>query len=280
MRLLYAYKVIVAAVGLSFLSACASIPGSGMPESVRMYKGVKADKDIVKFIVPADLNILQLDGKEFNDSPNLSDGEYRLELLPGQHRFKVNYSKIWGSDALGNLVESDVFFFDVSSAAGSGYNFKHNGPTDMDASEWSDIGDIKIWLEEQKTAKKITAASVNRSGNILSRIIFGGDKTPEPEVVTKNTAVKMDVKQVEQNSHNAKELDNVQQKANQQLQFWWKIADKEQRNTFQRWLVTLKETSAAKADVAMQQKALQQLKFWWKLADIKQRESFLLWVEK
>ncbi len=268
--LLRCYKLFVVVISVLLLAACSSTN-----EPIRLYEGVKQPgSDVVKFVIPADLDILRLDEASFKDSPHISDGQYQLELLPGTHRFKIIYSRIWGSDALGNLVESDAFYFDVNALAGSTYVFKHNGPVDLLDADWSDVSDIRIWLEEQKTGRKIKAVSVRADGDIISRYILGDD---EP---VKLKAASGSQQQPGQKDSTSTELDKVQQKASEQLKFWWKIANAAQRKLFQDWLVTLKETTLANSGDAMQQKALAQLKFWWKLADLKQRESFLLWIKK
>ncbi len=276
MILLRCYKVGIVIFAMLLLAACSSISGP-----VRLYEGIKSDKDIVKFIIPADLDILKLDGEKPKNLPVISDGLYHLELLPGNHRFTVVYSRMWGSDALGSFVESDAFYFDVPTTAGSTYKFKDNGPANLvDADNWYDIDEIKIWIEEQKTGRKIKALSVRAYGNILYRYITGNSQVIKPEVAIKKSVAKVDVNQAQLKDINAKELDNVQQKANEQLEFWWKVANAEQRKVFQDWLVTQKELKANKTTNTMQQKATTQLKFWWKLADMEQRKSFLLWVKK
>ena len=270
-------KFCVVVIGVLFLAACSSTN-----EPIRLYEGVKQpDSDVVKFIIPADLDILRLDEASFKDSPHISDGQYQLELLPGTHRFKIIYSRIWGSDALGNLVESNAFYFDVNALAGSTYVFKHNGPVDLLDADWSDVSDIRIWLEEQKTGRKIKAISVRAYDDIISRYILGDDEPEKRKVVlAKPKSAPGSQQQLRQKDSTSTEQDKVQQKAGEQLEFWWKIANAAQRKLFQDWLVTLKEPTLANSGDAMQQKALAQLKFWWKLADLKQRESFLLWIKK
>ncbi len=262
-------RLYVVVIGVLFLSACSSTSGP-----VRLYEGTpKQDSNIVKLIVPAALDILEIDNKAFKDSPYIIDGQYQLDLLPGVHNFKVRYSQIWGSDALGMMVSSGVFYFTLDTSAGSVYNFKHNGPEDLLDAEFDNlVGDIEIWLEEhkdgqQKIARKIEAVGVYTYSNLQSSFLGEGG------VVSKRTAAKGVDRQVPV-------ADQVQQKANEQLEFWWKIADAQQRKAFQAWLVTLKEVSGSKTTDSMQQKAAEQLKFWWKLADIEQRKSFLLWIKK
>ena len=277
MIVLRRYKVFIVVLGVLLLSGCMSM---NAPGSVRMYEGSKPAGEIVKFIIPAALDLLILDEKNFKDSPVISDGHYTLELLPGKHRFKIIYARMWGSEALGTFVESDAFYFNVDTTAGSVYEFKHNGPADLSDADYSDIDDIKIWLEDKNTGRQIKAVGVRDYGNIISRYVLGKDKPLKADVAAESATVKAKAKQAEQKDNNAKALAKVQQKAIRQLQFWWKIADSKQRDAFQRWLVTLKDANTDKTADSMQHKALEQLKFWWKLADIKQRESFLLWVGK
>ncbi len=277
LSLLKAYRLYVFVIGALFLSACSSTSGP-----VRLYEGVaKQDSDIVKLSVPAALDILEIDNKAFKDSPHIAEGQYHLNLLPGVHSFKVRYSQIWGSDALGMMVSSDIFYFTLETSAGSVYNFKHNGPEDLLDAEFDNVvEDIKIWLEEykqgqQKTASKIEAVGVYTYSNLQSSFLGKGG------VVTKRTAVKGLARQVPLAEQvQQKELNNIKQKASEQLEFWWKIANTEQRKVFEDWLVTLKEVSGSKTSDSMQQKAAEQLKFWWKLANTEQRKSFLLWIKK
>lgn len=275
------YKVLVVSMLMLLLTACGSMSATA---PVRMHDGVKPDKDIVKFSISADFDLLELDGEKFKRSPNISDGQYQLQLLPGNHRFKVIYSRMWGSDALGNFVESDAYYFDVAAVAGSEYAFKHNGPNDLLDADYYDIGDVKIWLEEQKTGQEIKAIGVRDYGNIISRYILGYDKPFTPQVTLQAAAVKTiaktEVKQAEQKNLDSEALNKVQQKAAKQLEFWWKIANAEQRKVFDDWLISQKELRENKANDSMQQNAAEQLKFWWKLADTQQRKSFLLNVMK
>jgi len=267
LSLLQGFKPYIVVIGM-LLTACSNLG------PVRLYAGAKQpDSQVVKFIFPAAVDALEIDGEKFTDSSGITEGQYELDLLPGEHSFKVIYSQNWGSEALGSLVESKAFYFTLNTAAGNVYHFEHNGPKDLVYAEFGhSIDDIKIWLIASKTGNKIEAVNVQTYGYIISRYLFGSVGTGSE---AKKPAEKEKINQSQQ-----KELNNVQQKASEQLEFWWKIANAEQRKVFQDWLVTQKELKTNKTMNTMQQKATTQLKFWWKLADMEQRQSFLLWVKK
>ena len=266
LRPVYALLTLVA---LLSLSACST------STNLKLYDGnKKPNSELITVVVPSALDILEVDGKEYNDSPSLTEGSYQLQLLPGEHSFTAVYSETWGSEALGNIVQSDAFYFKTSAQAGSTFELKHNGPTELDSAEFDlSIDELKVWLLDTQTAKRIEPVAVVAYGNLLSRMAYRA-------VAPETTTVQAQPKEIAASKKQQAELTNVKSKAEDELQFWWKIADKKQRDGFQKWIVTLKEVKADNVTDEMQQKAADQLMFWWKLANVEQRESFLRWVGK
>jgi len=273
---------------ISILLQLACSSGRG---SILLYEaGQRGEQNIVTITVPAAIEILEVDGKKFKHSPGIIDGFYQLEVIEGTHSFKVFYSQVWGSNAFGSMVESGVFHFKFNALAGHRYAFEHNGPKDIFYAEIEsdiDVDNINIWLNDDNSKEQIKAAKIDNPGFFPNILGYSSSDTGEIQLVkdkvsankaedrTKDEKMKSLVNQTQQ-----KKSDIIQQKAAEQLEFWWKIADAEQRKIFQRWLITLEEVKDSTGNKSMQQNASDQLKFWWKLAELKQRESFLLWIKQ
>ncbi len=237
-----------------FLTACSSVNGP-----LRLYDGAeKAENEIATFIFPAALDALEFDGKKIENRPYISEGNYQLKVLPGKHALKVIYSEVWGGSAMGSLEVSNAFYFNLEVTAGSRYVFKHDAPEDLVHADFDKAAsDVLIWTEKENNGEKITAVSRGEYRGLIGRF-FGMDKPGKDEKVDSKT---------------------LQDKAAEQLTFWWKLTDEKPRELFQRW-TTSKEEMALDADMpALQKKALEQLKFWWKLATEEQRNAFQEWAD-
>lgn len=237
----YRYACLI--INVVFLSACAGAAGP-----IRLYEGPKKpDNEIARFLVPSELEVVAIDGKAL-EAPYVPDGQYQVELLPGDHQIAVVYSEYWGDDTVGSLVVSDAFYFQFATAAGGTYVFKHNGPEDLVNANFDTlIGDIKIWLEQRKTGQTINAASTSAYGGFLARTIRQvatgqGEGTPKagvPSLQTNNAQAASPTLPLPTDTGAASALIAeqiiAQQNALDRLKFWWKMADQKQRKAFQAW---------------------------------------------
>jgi len=236
-----------------FLSACVSTNGP-----VRMYEGDKRpDSEIAKILVPYELDVLAVDGKSLK-TPYVPGGQYEIEVLPGDHEFRVFYEEYWGDPTAGGLKVSDVFNFKLSTIAGSRYVFKHNGPEDLvGADSGMQDSDINIWVELQETGQTYKAVDRAAYGGLFNRAIrqvvtgsvegqAGSDMLPAQQAVA-TTAIPPATAAALAKQDAAPALPTEQstppQDALEQLKFWWKMADEEQRKVFQAWTWTSKANS-------------------------------------
>ena len=260
-------------------------------------KGQEKEFGIAKLVFPAEVEIVAIDGLALTNAPSLSTGTYQLEVLAGRHEFKVIYSQMWGTDTLGSLVESRLFTFTVEVMAGSTYQFKHNGPEDIiNADDEQDPDNLLIWIIEEPTGAKLQAARFEKPG-ILPRVLTGrspstGTETqivsdspvitkqlpePFPNHEPKNQAVES--KEVNSLTNDSKQKNAVVNNVLEKLQFWWKVANSQQRSQFHKWLITLKEVVDSKSVGTLNKNPSAELKHWWRLADTNQREQFLVWIK-
>lgn len=239
-----------------FLTACSS------KGPLRLYDGAeKSDNEIVTFIFPAALDALEFDGNDLNNLPAISEGKYQLKALPGKHTFKVVYSEVWGGSAMGSVQVSNAFYFNLGVAAGSRYVFRHDAPEDLIYADYDKTGkDVSIWIEKENSREKIIAVARGEYNGFISSFFDQGK--PEP-----GKTEKMDSKTLED-------------KAANQLIFWWKLAEAKQRELFQLWATDNKEMTLAADLPELQVKAIEQLKFWWGIATEKQRSEFQKWAEE
>jgi len=236
-----------------FLTACSSINGP-----LHLYDGAeKADNEIATFIFPAALDALEFDGHEIKSLPSVSGTDYQLKVLPGKHSLKVVYSEVWGGSAMGSLEVSNVFYFTLDVKAGNRYVFKHDAPEDLVHADFDKaISDVLIWIEKENSSEKITAVSRGEYKGFIVRFL-GLDESGKAERVDGKT---------------------IQEKATEQLAFWWKLTELKQREQFKRWLTDKEEITLAADLPVLQKKAMEQLRFWWKIAKENQRNSFLEWA--
>ena len=81
---LHRYRYICLTMYVVLLSACA-----GINSPVRLYDGAKRpDNEIVTLVIPYELEVVAVDGEKVK-TPYVPDGQYRLELLPGDRKSVV-----------------------------------------------------------------------------------------------------------------------------------------------------------------------------------------------
>ncbi|MFV2061262.1 MAG: DUF2057 family protein [Gammaproteobacteria bacterium] len=253
---LHYYRNSIFIILISGLVACATNDLS------QLYEGdTKPDNEIAKILLPASLEVAEIDNKSIR-TPFNPDGFQPIGLLPGKHKIRVYYKEHWGASTGGGVAVSDVFDFDVTLEAGKEYVFKHNGPKDLvDADIESTVNDIKIWLYQPDT--KITTQASGRVayGNFINRAVMSA------------AAYSPSSESVKQSETTLNELE--------QLQTNWKAADDRQRNSFKTWVANRSATAKPPTENNAADKAKNantQLQHWWKMADEKQRKAFSDWI--
>ena len=235
------------------LSACASIK-----DPVQVYEGAKRpDSEIVKLLMPYELKVEQLDGKDL-DTPYVPGGYYQIHLLPGEHQIMVFYEEYWGDATSGAIEISDIFNFKLTTTAGNRYIFKHTGPTDPVYADSGDSArDINIWVKQQDTGQNTQA--VNRvaggffasitgqsAGDIKAGVVETTVKPPATTDITSTSPTVVEPVLAKDDTTStvlAAEQIISQQDALERLKFWWKMADDKQRKAFQAWTWTDKANS-------------------------------------
>ena len=203
-----------------FLTACNS---SGI---IRLYDGAEKNKSqISTFILPLELEVEEVNGKEMNSTVLTSADHYQLQVLPGKQYIKAVYIEYWGSNQSGGLEKSASFYFVVDARAGADYQFEHDGPTDLlNAPDTNSIGDVKLWILDRSTGNKINPAKGGQGYSDFLAGVLKSEQPPKPVPVV---------------SSNPQEADPaIQQTVETQLQYWWNLADEKQRERFQQWLKT------------------------------------------
>lgn len=235
------HRVMILSIFLVLLSSCASAS-----KPIRAYAGAERPAaEIARFQVPSALEILAFDGKKL-ETPYVPGSQYELEVLPGEHVLKVVYAELWGDPTSSEHVTSDAFLFKLSVSAGRTYKFKHNGPEDLVAADFTQLSDIRIWIEQPETGQAVKAENVTAYGSEVTRAILPS--------LSGQDAASSDVR-----------LGTVQTMP---------AAVPANQNSSQ------SETSALTAEqIISRQNAVDRLKFWWKLADEKQRKDFKAWIE-
>jgi len=205
----------LATVSVLFLSACqGTVP-------YQAYNGpAKSANEIATFIVPAQYNLLSIDGVKYTRAL-LSDGDI-VNLLPGSHQLIIEYHDIW--DLTGEhheKVTSKPISITFNTQAGNQYTI-NAAPLETveQAQAFAKKPSISI---VNATNKKTTPAEIkyNLYGRDLFTLLFG---EPKPEFTS--APAKTEVSQSENNNSDA--LDT--------LKIWWEKADENQQNEFRQWL--------------------------------------------
>ena len=234
------HRVMILSILLVLLSSCANAN-----KPVRAYAGVERPAaEIARFQIPSALEILAVDGKKL-ETPYVPGSQYELEVLPGEHVLKVVYAELWGDPTTSEYVTSDAFLFKLSVGAGRTYVFKHNGPEDLVAADFTRLGDIRIWIEQLETGQTVQAENVTTYGSAVTRAIlpstYGQDVSSGVQVTAvqqtppATVAAKQNPAQRATSALTAEQIIS-RQDAVDRLQFWWKLADEKQRTDFKAWI--------------------------------------------
>lgn len=144
------FKVFLSVMAF-FLSACSISSVQSGSDLVTVGEGD------VEILVPSSLKVLAIDGRPVS-SPNLADGQYRLQVPQGQLRIVVQYEGNWNTpDESGYLIRWHPVAIDNDFEAGQRYVLTHAPVKDrQQAQELSE--ESPIWLIGAK--QKITGQPV------------------------------------------------------------------------------------------------------------------------
>jgi uncharacterized protein YccT (UPF0319 family) len=207
------HKIFFWIIMILFLSAC---QGTGPYQA---YEGpAKASNEIATFIVPAQYNLLSIDGVKYTKTL-LKDGAI-VNTLPGSHQFILEYHDFW--DLTGEShekVTSKPISITFNTQAGTQYTINATQlETIEQAQAFAEKPDINI---VDTTTKQTTPAKIkyNLYGRDLFTMLFGA---PKPEPTTSGM----------ENTHAPVKDNNILET----LKIWWEKADENQQKDFRQWL--------------------------------------------
>ncbi|MDH5181539.1 MAG: DUF2057 domain-containing protein [Gammaproteobacteria bacterium] len=201
------YKYMLGMVLLPLLVACgatATGPIKGYDSSTSVDTA-----QLARIYLPPEIEVLDVDG-EVKSTPYITEGMNEVHLLPGEHEMTVKYVKYWGDDVSGSLVRSDDVTLRFTVAASGEYVLK--------------FPQVKDNLSASLMVKKFSPVLEDKQGGRLAarKMHNRGQRISQPPN--------------EESSLDAADI-VAKQKPLEKLQFWWKLADKEERKAFQRWVL-------------------------------------------
>lgn len=244
--------------GLLIVFALSLAACSNTKPVLRNYSGPERPRDqVAELIVPGAIEISSLDGGKFK-APYTGDQEYKISLTPGTHDIKVVYKELWGDPTSSIIVVSDRFKFRVNFQAGATYRLAHNGPEvpeDAPDTEYS----INIWLQDPFSGQPIQADNQVAHQSIIDRSFDKIFKTDEDSPMPDQGAIQAEEPPISaavsadsptspggsapiptgdrQGSSPKDPVDSIlAQDPLVRLQFWWKLADENQRQAFLDWV--------------------------------------------
>lgn len=217
LQLIKNFRILYLGIIVTVLSSCSS---DGV---YRLFDGgEKPGSEIATLIFPNALDLKEVDGKNLSSRFFSNNDTYQLQVLPGKHFIKTAYSEYWGKEKNGSMERSDDFYFAVDATAGTTYSFKHNGPVDLKtALTTHSAKDIAIWLVNEADGSRIDPASSQSYGGFLTSLLQN-ESAKKPEMDTHSNPATVDPA--------------IRKTVESQLQYWWNIADTEQRENFRKWL--------------------------------------------
>jgi len=199
-------KIIIFLASIAMLISCSA---SG---PIKAYdEGAVKDKNQLAIIyVPPELEVEDVDGVAKN-TPFIESGYNEIHLLPGQHDVTVSYERFWGDAASGNMVSSKPVTLSLQVEAGLEYVIKIKTPQDQWQAEQL-ATNFKPWIES-KSGQKLA----------IKRKKYKVSQTPVEAKSTTGTGL------------SAEEI-VARQNPLEKLKFWWKLAEKKDRQAFQSWV--------------------------------------------
>lgn len=198
-------KVLMITKWFAFVAVLGLIGCSTASGPIKGYdgKGNIPLEQLARVYFPPAINVVEVNGIE-KDTPFIVDGMNELHLTPGTHEVTLEYEMRWGSEVSGSLVQSDEVTLRVDVQAGDELVIKFPAVNDI----WEATTMAKKfnpWLENKKGGR-VSSRKVKH--NVLNK---GNSNLSAEEVVARQNPLK-------------------------KLQFWWKLADKKDREAFQKWV--------------------------------------------
>lgn len=204
------------------LPACQSQP------TYRAYPGTKAEDEIATLLVPIEFNLVNVDGKSYNQ-PLLANG-IRIKFPPGTHQIVIKYVDFWDINADDHAkVASQPMLLKFSVAAGQRYAVVFDEPQNIkEAKAFASNPNVNIINKTTGTDIGAQTTYQLEEKSFLANFmesLTGKDKAPAaPEQIA-------DVSPPANPAANATEA-----RALEMLKYWWQKADARQQQAFMQWL--------------------------------------------
>ncbi|MDH5408065.1 MAG: DUF2057 domain-containing protein [Gammaproteobacteria bacterium] len=199
-------KITISTVLLAMIAGCS---GSGPMKAYD--EATVTDKNQLAIIyLPPDLEVEEVNGIK-QDTPFIETGFNEVHVLPGKHNIVLAYERFWGDAASGHLVSSKPVTLTLDVNAGQKYVIKFKVPKD----QWDAtllVSNFRPWVETKSGQKIATKSTIGKVINASTDKTSGSSSGLSAEEIV------------------------ARQKPLEKLKFWWKLADKDDRKAFQKWL--------------------------------------------
>lgn len=235
---------------LTFTSVTACAPSG----PIKFYDNAAlTQKDLAIVVIPGPITMHSIDGKVVK-SPSSETQSYEVHLPPGHHYLVFKYELFWGDMTAGLLIKSKLTGVDTDFVAGRTYDLKYKIPsTESEAFQFTK--EFNVTLVDRTSDQQVSSYRIDDiDGFIKSKMASTAAPAATPAV--KQNAVK-------------------------QLEYWWLLANAEERQEFTSWMKTATETFTPPqdAEAAVKGDTVKQLKYWWLTADATQRKDFTDWLK-
>ena len=217
-------------VGILLLLGACSSTASG---PIRTFdpEDVKDPASIGRVYLPREIEVMAVDGFEIK-TPYIPEGFNELQLLPGKHKIAVFYKELWGDPASGYIIKSEAAVLELEVAKAQEYYLKFVEPANMEEAE-AMKSNFRPWIEtstQQRVAKTKrtvdtsfmsyvtgSSGSVNATGGGVINLTRPDEPAPGTSALSAEEVI-------------------ARQKPIDRLKFWWKLADKEDKLEFEKWV--------------------------------------------
>ena len=214
---------------LLMTAACSTVPAG--PIRTFEPEDVKDPEQISRIYLPPEIEILAFDGSPV-ETPYVAEGFNELQLLPGKHKIAVFYKKLWGDPASGYIVKSEAAILELKVTKQQDYYLKFEEPENMAEAEalksnfrpWIETAGQKRVAKTKRTVDTSFMAYVSGSSNAAIATGGGVMNLTRPDDMSSGNA-----------TLSAEEI-VARQNPVERLKFWWKLADKQDKLAFQKWV--------------------------------------------
>jgi len=199
----------------------------------RMYAGQPqaADK-IARLIVPNAIDVYSIDGKVVYDFM-LKSGKSEVQLLPGQHNIVARYNAIWNEGMEGHeAVKSGLVGMSFEARAGRLYQVAFPEPQDVDSAE-KFADNVKLWIEDIQPKAAPVGAPTWPAEAVSRRGLAAPSSVSNTVAAAKSEPAIVSVPDVTNAA--AAKPSAAESLPLQNLKFWWRKADEQDRRQFREW---------------------------------------------